>query len=146
MRSSTRFSVLITVFILSFFLTACGGGAASNTGGGGGGSDPVKTTKDFFAAAFGGTDVSGYLCKANDASAKAIAKSFEGMKTSLTASGAKITTDKMTFEAGPVNGDTTTVKVGGKMTVTMSGTSTDSDFPSSPITLKKEGDAWKICG
>jgi hypothetical protein len=145
MRTFNKFAVLATVFFLSILLTACGGNAAST----GGAGDPVKTTKDFFATVFSGGDVKPFICTSNAAAAEAMTKGFEGVRTSMTASGSKVTTDKLTFTAGAVNGDSTTVTVGGKLTVTTNGVATDVDYGGGqpiPVPLKNEGGTWKICG
>ncbi len=146
MRISTKFAVLVSTILLSIVLTACGGNAPASSGGGG---DPVKAAKDFMAAAFGGSDVKPFICTSNAAAAEAMTKSFDAMKTSMAATGGKITTDKLTFTAGEVKGDTATVNVGGKLTVTVNGTAQDVDFgggQAAPVTLKNEGGNWKVCG
>jgi ketosteroid isomerase-like protein len=76
-------------------------------------------------------------------------KGFDTIKTSMAATGGKISTDKLTYTAGTVNGDTATVTVSGKLTVTANGASQDVDFgggQATPITLKNEGGTWKVCG
>jgi hypothetical protein len=95
---------------------------------------------------FSGGDFKSFVCTSNAAAAEAMTKGFEQMRTTMTASGAKITTDKLTFTAGDVKDNATTVTVGGKMTATVSGNSVDTDFGPIKVPLKNEGGNWKICG
>jgi hypothetical protein len=152
MRVSTRLTMLVSAALLAVTLTACGGGAAPSggTGGGGGGAaaagSPTDAAKAFFAAVFSGNDINPYLCTTNADAAKAISQGMSTMKTSLEASGAKIDTSGLVFDAGTVSGDTAQVKVSGKLKTTVAGTSVDSDYPAATIPMRNEGGNWKVCG
>ena len=133
---------------MALVTTACGGNAAPPSGGNSGGNagNPADAAKAFFAAVFSGGDINPYLCTTNAASAKAISDGMATMKTALAASGAKIDTSGLTFDAGTPSGDTAQVKVGGKLKTTVSGVSQVTDYPAATLTLKNESGTWKICG
>lgn len=140
MRISTKFAVLVSTIILSLVLTACGGNAPAS---GGGGDAPAKAAKDFLNAAYTGGDVKPLVCSALTATADQMAKGF----SSVTAGGAKVSMDKLTFTASEVKDNAATVTVGGKLSVTVAGQTVDQDMTGKEfkIPVKNEGGAWKVC-
>ncbi len=153
MRISTKLVVLATAVFFAVTTAACGSNApsgGSNTSGsnssGGSTGNPADAAKGFYAAVFSGGDVNSYLCTTNAAAAKAISQSMDAMKSGLAASGAKISTDGLKFDACSPTGDTAQVKVSGKLTTTVSGVSTDTDYPGVTINMKNESGSWKVCG
>lgn len=143
MKQRSTLVVVAISFALSLLLAACGGGAASsssssNTSSSGG---PTDGAKAFFDALYSGNALDNLICKANAAAA-------DGMKQSaktITASGAKIDTSGLAYEASNQNGDTADVKVSGKLKSSVSGVSTDMDFPAITVHMKNES-GWKFCG
>ncbi len=95
---------------------------------------------------FSGGDVNQYLCTANAAQAKAISQGMDTIKQSLAASGAKIDPSNLKFDAAAPSGDTAQVTVSGKLKTTIGSNSTDTDYPSTKISMKNEGGSWKVCG
>jgi hypothetical protein len=131
---------LSLVVVCLLLLTACGG---TGGGGGGGGGDPAAAAKSFFEAVFTGKgDAAALVCKSGG---DAFKQGMDSMKTTLTASGATIDIAGLKFEAANQSGDSADVKVSGKMKITVSGASTEQDFPPSTIKMKNEG-GWKVCG
>lgn len=149
MRGFSRLTVFATAVFMVLLTTACGGNAAPASGGstgGGAAGSPADAAKAFFAAVFSGGDINPYLCTSNAANAKAISDGMNTIKTTLAASGAKIDTSGLVFDAAAPSGDTAQVKVSGKLKTTVSGVSQDTDYPAATLVMKNEGGSWKVCG
>ena len=143
-KSTFRMTVFAVSLVLSLILSACGGtGGSSNTSGGGG--DPAAAAKSFFDAMFTGGSVDQYVCTSNAAAVAGMKQGMTTIKNSLAASGAKIDTSGLKFEAANQSGDTADVKVSGKLKTTVGGNSVDSDFPAATLKMKNES-GWKVCG
>ncbi|MEZ4670248.1 MAG: hypothetical protein R3E39_20265 [Anaerolineae bacterium] len=138
---ATRYGVVVTL-LLAFLLAACGGGGNDANSSSSGGS-PADAAKSLFTAMFKGEDVSGMLCAAAPDGMK---EGLDAMKAAFTTGGAEVDTSGMTFTVKSESGDKAEVEVAGKLKVTVAGTSTEQDWPSSTIPLTKENGAWKACG
>ncbi len=113
------------VMVLSLVVAGCGGGG------------PVDGAKDFFNNMFsekGGE----YLCKAAGSDA-AIGMAMLG------AMGAKIDTGGMKFELVKEEGDKATVKISGKIKISMLGQTEEEEIPAEEILMIKEDGKWKMC-
>src|SRR5215467_6061456 len=140
MKRKTTFVAVALSFVMALILSACG----SSSGGGGGnsssgGGDPAAGAKGFYEALYSGGALDQFVCKAYAASADAMKSSA----AALTTGGAKIDLSGLKYEAANQSGDTADVKVSGKLKTTVSGTSTDTDFPAITLKMKNES-GWKV--
>ena len=153
MRSSIRFSGLVTIISLALMLSACGGGSAgtggatnSGTGAGtgqttgavGGTGTPEDAAKAFVAAVLNGKDLSALICSAQLDSLKQGLAAVAQPNVSVDISG-------LTFHTSKLNGNTAQVAVGGKMKLTMGGSSGEAPAPFTSMTMQNEN-GWKYCG
>lgn len=141
MKNKSMIVLLATSFVLSLLLAACGGGGSGggNTSSSGGG--PADGAKAFFDALYGGNSVDSLICGSN----KAAAESYKQAAKTITSSGAKIDTSGLKYDVSNQSGDSADVKVSGKLKTTVSGVSTDTDFPAVTVKMKNES-GWKFCG
>lgn len=136
---SIRFCLILVVLALA--LVACGGGASS-----GGGGKPEDATKAFFEAVFTGKGNAGDLvCSSAKAQVEQMQKSFDQVKTAMTASGGQLDLSGLTYTKTTESGDNATVEVAGKMKVSVGGQTQEQEFPKVPVPMKKENNAWKVC-
>jgi hypothetical protein len=135
-------------------VAACGGTASSPTAAPGGntnsgatgGDDPTAPVKGFYEAAFSGGDVASFICSAVSAEvAEAMKTSFSSMAQSMT--GATFDLSGLTYTAGEISGDKTTVKIGGKIVADISGVKQDLPMGDANIEVPvvKENGVWKVC-
>jgi hypothetical protein len=145
-----RRTLTALVFGLALILTACGRGAPAGSGnssstGPSSGGNPTDAAKGFYDGLYGDGNVEQFVCTSNKAAVDAIKQGAEASKKQMAAANAKIDVSGLKYEAANQSGDTADVKVSGKIKTTVSGTSTEADFP--PVTLKlKNESGWKVCG
>ena len=148
MKRKSVLALFLMTFAMAFVLSACGGassGGSSSSSNSSSGGDPAAAAKGFFDAAFSGGALEQYVCTSNAAAVDGIKQGMNTLKTSLTASGAKIDTSGLTYAVSNQSGDSADVKVSGKLKTTVSGQSVESDYPAATIKLKNES-GWKVCG
>ena len=141
MKNKSMLIVLATSFALSVLLAACGGGGGGSSSSSSSSGGPADGAKAFFDALYSGGALDKLVCKAAGAGADTMKQSA----SALSASGAKIDTSGLKYDVSNQSGDSADVKVSGKLKSTVSGNSTDMDFPAVTVKMKNE-DGWKYCG
>jgi hypothetical protein len=147
----SRVITLILALVIAVLAAACSPSASptaapgGDTGSTGGAGDPAAAVKGFYDALYTGGDVAAFVCNAAGVDKATLEAGYKSAADALTASGAKVDTSGLTYTASNVTADKATVTVGGKLSLDMAGTKTDSPMPDTPINVAKEGDAWKIC-
>src|SRR5260221_1326030 len=159
MRSSIRFSTLVTIVSLALTLSACGSGSAG-TGGGtssrtgtataapiatgagattgvGPGGTPEDGAKIVVDAVLTGKDLTGLICSAQVDNLKQTLAAVAQPDVSVDISG-------LTFQTSFVKGNTAQVAVSGKMKLTTQGKSVDVPAPWTSMTMQNEN-GWKFC-
>lgn len=135
MTAQHKFGFLITALIMAVSMVACGNASpASGTG------KPEDGAKAMFDAVFAGKDIAPMVCSSSQGDVSKMKEAFSRFGDA----GATIDTSGLTYTASDVSGDKATVKVGGKLKVTVSGTSKDVPLPGLPISMKNEN-GWKVC-
>ena len=122
---------LLAVLLASVVLSACGGG---------GGDTPSSVAKTWNEAGAAGTDVA----KVKSLTCAAYQPVIEASMTAASAAGVKIDTSGLKYEEQNVTATSATVRVSGKIKMTMAGQSTDQDFDQ-PLPMIKEGGKWVAC-
>ncbi len=142
--------LVLAVMVLGamFVLSACGSSGSASSGGAsssGSGGSPADAAKGFYDGLYGGGQIDQFVCSSNKTAVDAIKQSVDSSKSALAASNAKIDVSGLKYDVANQSGDSADVKVSGKITTTVAGTSTDTDFP--PLTLKMKNESgWKVCG
>jgi hypothetical protein len=135
MTTNHKFGFLFTALILAISVAACGGGSSASNAG-----KPEDAAKAMFDTLFAGKDIASMLCSSQQSQASTIKDTF----SRLADANATVDTSGLTYTASDVSGDTAKVTVGGKLKVTVSGTSKEVAFPNIPLPMKNEN-GWKAC-
>ncbi len=135
----------ILILALVLLLAACGGTAAPANSQGAAG-DPSVAAKGFVDAAFTGGDVTPFVCQA--AGVEQLKEGFEMLAASFTQANATIDTTALTYTVSDQTDTSANVTVGGTLKVTVASVAQDIPMTdaSMVVPVKKEGDAWKVCG
>lgn len=141
---SFSFGLLVIVALL---LAGCGGGGSSSSSSSSSSGTPADGAKAYFnAAMLGQGDAASLLCSTLPADVKqSMQTAMDSVKNTYAQTGATLDLSGLTFTTKNESGDTADVEVAGKLKVTVSGTSTDVDYPTSTIKMKNES-GWKVCG
>ena len=108
---------------------------------------PEAATQSFVEELFTGEteNLALYLCASAQEVAPGMKEGLESMRETIESSGATLDVSGFTYKLLNQDGSTATVEVAGKLTVTVAGSSVDSDFPAIPIPLVRENGSWKLC-
>jgi hypothetical protein len=149
----SRITMLILALVITVLAAACSPSASPTAAPSGGDTntttsgsdDPTAPVKGLYDALYAGGEVASFVCNAAGVDKAQLEAGYKSAADALTASGAKVDTSGLTYTASNVTADKATVTVGGKLSLDMAGTKTDSPMPDTPINVVKEADGWKIC-
>jgi hypothetical protein len=133
----------ISAFLaLAIVLAACGGGGGGDTGA------MTDVAKQFMEAALKGEKdkAAGFVCDAYKQAAEGIVTAFSQMAS---VPGASVEFSGLTYTPGAVAGNVGIVTVGGKLKITVAGTTQEVDLSQAgagmaALPMKNDG-GWKIC-
>jgi hypothetical protein len=140
MRKFMKYPALIVLLLLVAMVAA-----ACNSGGGGTSNTPEGATKAFFDAAFAG-DAATARAQACASEQENIATYIDAISSSFSTVEASADVSGLTYTKASESGDTATVTVGGNMSVTVAGQTTEVPFEGAEVPLVRESGAWKVCG
>jgi hypothetical protein len=136
MKHQSMYTKFVALFAIVFLISACAGIDPA----------PANAAKNFFIDTWAGKAVAAYMCTSNAAAAQTVKQGLEQLTNTLQGK-ATIDSSGLKFETSSQSGDTAQVKLTGKYKLTVPGrTDTTLEISETMITMKKEGDSWKVCG